>query len=236
MEDYQEKYMRGMQELFKYVEDPSYGDDTIFKYAAEKKEKEEKAWNASIQKWRGLSLEEYAKIDLSNGIIDLFDIGAEVFFMNNNTICSAKIKEIRIVISDYLKSVQYCVTPQKGKDIYIEHDATFASKEEIKEHLKLGIVNSKGYGDGYAKSDFKTSLESLKASRYSVKEFLIDKLGTLKWFIYDNTYTEKPITTIVIDIKSAKTDITYGFDFDGNKIDFRDIQLFDTKEELIDSL
>ena len=46
-------------------------------------------WTDSVQKWRGISFEDYIEIkEFHADVVDLFEVGAEVFFMQNNAVQS----------------------------------------------------------------------------------------------------------------------------------------------------
>ena len=67
---------------------------------AEQQQQQMQLWDASILKWRGISLEDFSKIDFKLGVFPAFDIGAEVYFMHNNKCMCGKIDKIRIFILD----------------------------------------------------------------------------------------------------------------------------------------
>ena len=199
--------------------------------------KMEELWNQSILKWRGVSLDDFRKIYYSQSSVAIFDVGAEVFFMNNNRCVCDKIKSINIYIKDGM-SVRYSV--ESIKDRRLDSDFVFASMEELKEHLRLGIVNPKGYGKGYGGSDFKTSVEDLQRSGYSIKHFDLLGVGRRIWIMHDNHCEEKPIYRTNIEINESEYNISYTLEFwNGYKSEYVDYpadKIFTTKEELLETI
>ena len=246
---YAEQCMDKMHQLFKVVEQlqtpegQAKFDKVIEEECRRIKEEQIKLWNASIQKWRGLSIEEYSSIDLRYGIVDLFKVGAEVFFVQDDVIQSGLIDKITIFINENEGGVRYDINKAKNR---IESSFVFASADEAKEHLRLGIVNPKGYGKGYGLSDFKTTVEDIQRTGYSVVKLDTLRLGTEKWIMKNNVPTRLPITCAFVEIAANGTSVKYklGYPDPYDTYNIRDCnseyytveQLFSKKEELIDSL
>ena len=150
-------------------------------------------WDTSILKWRGISLEDFAEINFKLGVFPAFDIGAEVYFMHNNKCMCSKINKIRIFISDSCGYVYYSIDTL-GREL--KSNLTFASKDELKEHLRL-CVESNSFGElkfgckkGYGVSDFRTSVEDIERTGYSIKRYDIPHIGSKFWVMVGNVCKE----------------------------------------------
>lgn len=168
----------------------------------------EQLWSESILKWRGVSLEDFMEIDVKRGVFPTFNIGAEVYFMHDNKCVCSKINKIEVgVFSKSSSSIRYYVDDIAGG---LDDGFVFASKEELKEHLMLGIVNplpldvqsyicenKRYYGKGYGASCFRTSMEDIKRTGYSIKRYDIQYIiGSKFWVMDNNTCVQYPLRHI----------------------------------------
>ena len=204
---------------------------------AEQQQQQMQLWDASILKWRGISLEDFSKIDFKLGVFPAFDIGAEVYFMHNNKCMCGKIDKIRIFISASESYVGYYIDTL-GKEL--NSNLTFASKDELKEHLRLGI-ESNSFGElsfgskmGYGVSDFRTSVEDIERTGYSIKQYDIHYIGSEFWVMVNNVCNEKTLRRIELEITQDGCKINYGLENWSQY--FSPNEIYTSKENLINSL
>lgn len=193
-------------------------------------------WDKSIQKWRGVTFDEF--IGIHGYSVDTFNVGADIYFMRENECKCGKIRGINIYIGKETR-VRYSVDSVNNERL--DSNFVFASKAELKEHLRLGIVNPTGFGKGYGASDFKTSSEDLLRTGYSIKHYdLPYGVGHRVWLMYDNICVEKCIEAVNIEVTEDGCDILFTLEFnDGhrsNYIDYSAEKLFNSKEELLTTL
>lgn len=212
------------------------GDAAIAKLEAEKR----KEYDASIMKWRGISFDEYFSLVYSSNQVDLFAIGAELWFIKDGVCRCSKVLKSEIYIHKGAKRVFYTF---EQNAVRLESHYVFASKDELDEHLRLGIVNPQGYGKGYGASNYRTNLEVLSRAGYSIQEFVLLPLGKKYWFIYKNNCICLPIESIQIISDSDGSCTTYGFSFTLDSLMceteirfFEEGQLFVSQEELLESM
>ena len=91
------------------------GYDAIAKAQDEFFDEVKNKWNDSVQKWRGISWEDYFNIETRADIVDLFAVGAEVFFMQNDAVQSGKIDKIEIYMHDGKHKVWYHIDSVKER-------------------------------------------------------------------------------------------------------------------------
>ena len=191
-------------------------------------------WNDSVQKWRGISFEDYIEIkEFHADVVDLFEVGSVVFFMQNNAVQSGKIDKIEISLHVGKHKVWYHIDSVKE---HLEDCSVFVSKDELKEFLK---INGK-----CGNSEFKTSVEDIRKTGYSISKLDVLHLGSKWWIMYNNAPEQHEISHIKIEIKEKETTILYGVDFPywqgsvqlDKTIYFTAEQLFREKEDLIKSL
>lgn len=204
---------------------------------AEQQQQQMQLWDTSILKWRGISLEDFAEINFKLGVFPAFDIGAEVYFMHDNKCMCGKINKIRIFISDSKGYVGYSIDTLGGE---LNSNLTFASKDELKEHLRL-CVESNRFGElkfgckkGYGVSDFRTSVEDIERTGYSIKRYDIPHIGSKYWVMVDNVCKEETLCSIELEITQDGCKINYGLKEWGQYSSPNEI--YTSKENLIDSL
>lgn len=210
------------------------GYDVIAKAQDEFFDEVKNKWNNSVQKWRGISYEDYFNIEETGAyVVDLFEVGAEVFFVQNNAVQSGKIDKIEIYLHDGKHKVWYHIDSVKER---MDSCSVFTSKDELKEYLK---INGK-----CGNSEFKTSVEDIRETGYSISELDVLHLGSKWWIMYNNAPEQHGISHIKIEYKEDERTVLYGVDFPDwqgsvqlNKtIYFTAEQLFSEKEDLIASL
>ena len=209
------------------------GYDAIAKAQDEYFDEVRNKWNDSVKKWRGISYEDYLNIETRADIVDLFAVGAEVFFMQNDAVQSGKIDKIEIYLHDGKHKVWYHIDSVKER---LEDSSVFTSKDELKEYL---ATNGKG-----SNSEFKTSVEDIRKTGYSISELDVLHLGSKWWIMYNNAPEQHGISHIKIEFKENERTVLYGVDIPDwqgsvqlNKtIYFTAEQLFSKKEDLIASL
>ena len=210
------------------------GYDAIAKAQDEFFDEVKNKWNNSVQKWRGISYEDYFNIEETCAyVVDLFAVGAEVFFMQNDAVQSGKIDKIEIYLHDGKHKVWYHIDSVKER---LDSCSVFTSKDELKEYLK---INGK-----CGNSEFKTSVEDIRETGYSISELDVLHLGSKWWIMYNNAPEQHGISHIKIEYKEDERTVLYGVDFPDwqgsvqlNKtIYFTAEQLFSEKEDLIASL
>lgn len=207
----------------------------------ETKERLEKEWVSSIMKWRGISFDDFLDYKNKSGVLYIFDVGPEVYFMQDNSIQSGVIDKIEISILEKKCNVWYCVASAKER---LEPSSVFASKDELKEALKIGMHNGALIiGDEYNKSDYTTPAEIIEKSGYSKKEFDILTINSKWWIMDENKCVHRPLSHILIEIVKEKVSIEYGLELEGRGMHcvsetkyFTREQLFAQKEDLINSL
>ena len=191
-------------------------------------------WNDSVKKWRGISYEDYFNIEETGAyVVDLFEVGAEVFFVQNDAVQSGKVDKIEIYLRDGKHKVWYHIDSVKER---LDGCSVFASKDELKEYLK---INGK-----CGNSEFKTSVEDIRETGYSINELDVWHLGSKWWIMYNNVPEQHGISHIKIEFKEDERTVLYGvdiLDWQGsvqlNKtIYFTTEQLFSEKEDLIASM
>lgn len=193
-------------------------------------------WDKSIQKWRGITFEDFLRIHGSS--VDTFNIGADIYFMRNNECECDKIRKIHIYIGEETR-VLYSVDSVKNERL--DSNFVFASKAELTEHLRLGIVNPSGYGKGYGALEFKTSSDDILRTGYSIKHYELPYgVGRRVWLMYDNMCVEKCIHSIHIEVTGGGSDVLYTLEFfDGHHskyIEYSADKLFGSKDELLSTL
>ena len=209
------------------------GYDAIAKAQDEYFDEVRNKWNDSAKKWRGISYEDYLNIETRADVMDLFEVGAEVFFVQNNAVQSGKIDKIEIYLHDGKHKVWYHVDSVKER---LEDSSVFTSKDELKEYL---ATNGK-----CGNSEFKTPVEDIRETGYSISELDVLHLGSKWWIMYNNAPEQHGISHIKIEFKEDERTVLYGVDFPDwqgsvqlNKtIYFTAEQLFSKKEDLIASL
>ena len=209
------------------------GYDVIAKAQDEYFDEVRNKWNDSVKKWRGISYEDYLNIETRADVMDLFEVGAEVFFVQNNAVQSGKIDKIEIYLHDGKHKVWYHVDSVKER---LEDSSVFTSKDELKEYL---ATNGK-----CGNSEFKTSVEDIRETGYSISELDVWHLGSKWWIMYNNAPEQHGISHIKIEFKEDERKVLYGVDIPDwqgsvqlNKtIYFTVEQLFSKKEDLIASL
>ena len=190
-------------------------------------------WNDSVKKWRGISWEDYFNIETGAYVMDLFEVGAEVFFVQNNAVHSGKVDKIEIYLHDSKHKVWYHIDSVKER---LDSCSVFTSKDELKEYLK---INGK-----CGNSEFKTPVEDIRKTGYSINELDVLHLGSKWWIMYNNAPEQHGISHIKIEYKEDERTVLYGVDIPDwqgsvqlNKtIYFTAEQLFGEKEDLIASL
>lgn len=198
-EDTLGEYLGQLMDM-KHHEELLYED--VAKHEAEKK----KQWDVSLQKRRGITFEDYCKIDFHNGVIDLYDVGAKVYYIENDCMCCDKIASIRVVISDHQSVIYQFVSGNT-----VESCRVYTSKEELLESLEKGWAHSLKMGNPYCSSDFQTSADSIAATGYAIRKFDFIHLGVQRKFIYDNKCEKRPISTIILVINEEGVNTSYGF-------------------------
>ena len=209
------------------------GYDAIAKAQDEYFDEVRNKWNDSVKKWRGISYEDYLNIETRADVMDLFEVGAEVFFVQNNAVQSGKIDKIEIYLHDGKHKVWYHVDSVKER---LEDSSVFTSKDELKEYL---ATNGK-----CGNSEFKTPVEDIRETGYSISELDILHLGSKWWIMYNNAPEQHGISHIKIEFKEDERTVLYGVDFPDwqgsvqlNKTIYCTAeQLFSKKEDLIASL
>ena len=209
------------------------GYDAIAKAQDEFFDEVKNKWNDSVQKWRGISYEDYFNIETGAYVMDLFEVGAEVFFVQNNAVQSGKVDKIEIYLHDGKHKVWYHIDSVKER---LDSCSVFTSKDELKEYL---ATNGK-----CANSEFKTPVEDIRKTGYSINELDVWYLGSKWWIMYNNAPEQHGISHIKIEYKEDERTVLYGVDFPDwqgsvqlNKtIYFTAEQLFSKKEDLIASL
>ena len=209
------------------------GYDAIAKAQDEYFDEVRNKWNDSVKKWRGISYEDYLNIETRADVMDLFEVGAEVFFVQNNAVQSGKIDKIEIYLHDGKHKVWYHVDSVKER---LEDSYVFTSKDELKEYL---ATNGK-----CGNSEFKTPVEDIRETGYSISELDVLHLGSKWWIMYNNAPEQHGISHIKIEFKEDERTVLYGVDIPDwqgsaqlNKtIYFTAEQLFSEKEDLIASL
>ena len=198
-------------------------------------QKKRELWNESILKWRGVSFDEFT--GLYGSTVATFDVGAEVYFMNNDECVCDKVQAVHIFID---KETRVLYSVDSIKDRRLDSDFVFVSKVELEEHLRLGIVNPRGYGKGYGASDFKTAIEDVQRTGYSIKHYDVLSVASRVWVMHDNKCEEKYIHSIHIEITEDGQNISYVFEFwngyHSEYIHFPADKVFTTKEELLKTL
>lgn len=207
------------------------------RYFEEEIAEQQQLWDTSILKWRGISLEDFAEINFELGVFPAFDIGAEVYFMHNNKCMCSKINKIRVFISDSSGYVGYSIDTLGGE---LNSNLTFASKDELKEHLRL-CVKSDSFGKfmfgcekGYGVSDFRTSVEDIERTGYSIKRYDIPHIGSKFWIMVGNVCKEETLNRIELEITQDGCKINYGLE--GWSHYFSPNEIYTSKENLIGSL
>ena len=209
------------------------GYDAIAKAQDEFFDEVKNKWNDSVQKWRGISYEDYLNIETRSYVVDLFAVGAEVFFMQNDAVQSGKIDKIEIYLHDGRHKVWYHIDSVKER---LDSCSVFTSKDELKEYLK---INGK-----CSISEFKTSVEDIRETGYSISELDVLHLGSKWWIMYNNAPEQHGISHIKIEFKEDERTVLYGVDFPDwqgsvqldKTIYFTAEQLFREREDLIKSL
>ncbi len=210
------------------------GYDAIAKAQDEFFDEVKNKWNDSVKKWRGISYEDYLNIEETGAyVVDLFEVGAEVFFVQNDAVQSGKVDKIEIYLRDGKHKVWYHIDSVKER---LDGCSVFASKDELKEYLK---INGK-----CGNSEFKTSVEDIRETGYSINELDVWHLGSKWWIMYNNAPEQHEISHIKIEFKEDERTVLYGvdiLDWQGsvqlNKtIYFTTEQLFSEKEDLIASM
>ena len=198
-------------------------------------QKKRELWNESILKWRGVSFDEFT--GLYGSTVATFDVGAEVYFMNNDECVCDKVQAVHIFID---KETRVLYSVDSIKDRRLDSDFVFVSKVELEEHLRLGIVNPRGYGKGYGASDFKTAIEDVQRTGYSIKHYDVLSVASRVWVMHDNKCEEKYIHSIHIEITEDGQNISYVFEFwngyHSEYIPYPADKVFTTKEELLKTL
>lgn len=191
-------------------------------------------WNDSVKKWRGISYEDYFNIEETGAyVVDLFEVGAEVFFVQNNAVQSGKIDKIEIYLRNGKHKVWYHIDSVKER---LDSCSVFASKDELKEYL---ATNGK-----CANSEFKTPIEDIRKTGYSISELDVLHLGSKWWIMYNNAPEQHGISHIKIEYKEDERTVLYGVDIPDwqgsvqldKTIYFTAEQLFREREDLIKSL
>lgn len=220
-----------LQNILNLANDTSELDRAIEQEYRRKKE----LWNESILKWRGVSFDEFT--GLYGSTVATFDVGAEVYFMNNDKCVCDKVKAVHIFID---KETRVLYSVDSIKDRRLDSDFVFVSKVELEEHLRLGIVNPRGYGKGYGASDFKTAIEDVQRTGYSIKHYDVLSVGSRVWVMHDNKCEEKYIHRIHIEITEDGQNISYVFEFwnghSSEYIPYLANKVFATKEELLKTI
>ena len=209
------------------------GYDAIAKAQDEYFDEVRNKWNDSVKKWRGISYEDYLNIETRTDVMDLFEVGAEVFFVQNNAVQSGKIDKIEIYLHDGKHKVCYHIDSVKER---LDSCSVFTSKDELKEYL---ATNAK-----CGNSEFNTSVEDIREKGYSISELDVLHLGSKWWIMYNNAPEQHGISHIKIEFKEDERTVLYGVDFPDwqgsvqlNKtIYFTAEQLFREREDLIKSL
>lgn len=209
------------------------GYDAIAKAQDEYFDEVRNKWNDSVKKWRGISYEDYLNIETGAYVVDLFEVGTEVFFVQNNAVQSGKIDKIEIYLHDGKHKVWYHIDSVKER---LEDSSVFTSKDELKEYL---ATNGK-----CGNSEFKTPVEDIRETGYSISELDVLHLGSKWWIMYNNAPEQHEISHIKIEFNEDERTVLYGVDFPDwqgsvqlNKtIYFTAEQLFSKKEDLIASL
>lgn len=206
----------------------------------------EQLWDASILKWRGVSLEDFKNIDFRLGRFPTFDIGAEVYFMHDNKCVCSKINKIEVGVFSESSSIRYYVDDKAGG---LDDGFVFASKEELKEHLMLErprplpldinpyLSGEECYrGKGYGASSFRTSTEDIKRTGYSIKQYDIQhRIGSKFWVMDNNTCVQHLLNHIKLEITQDKCIISYGLEFNVPRY-YMPTEIYQSKKELIDTL
>ena len=209
------------------------GYDAIAKAQDEYFDEVRNKWNDSVKKWRGISYEDYLNIETRADIVDLFAVGAEVFFMQNDAVRSGKIDKIEIYLRNGKHKVWYHIDSVKER---LDGCSVFTSKDELKEYL---ATNGK-----CANSEFKTPVEDIRKTGYSINELEVWHLWSKWWIMYNNAPEQHGISHIKIEYKEDERTFLYGVDFPDwqgsvqldKTIYFTAEQLFREKEDLIKSL
>ena len=167
------------------------GYDALSKAQDEYFDEVRNKWNDSVKKWRGISYEDYFNIEETGAyVVDLFEVGAEVFFVQNNAVQSGKIDKIEIYLHDGKHKVWYHIDSVKER---LEDSSVFTSKDELKEYL---AANGK-----CGNSEFKTSVEDIRETGYSISELDVLHLGSKWWIMYNNAPEQHGISHIKIEFK-----------------------------------
>lgn len=200
-------------------------------------------YDRSIQKRRGLTLEEYRLIK-NHDAFDLFGIGAELFYMHDNKVCSGFVKSIEIRIFETTgfgspEEVRYHIHYFLHKDDCPCYGAPgpeklFVSKAELIDDIRSRVYRSR--------SSYEESKENLEKVGFGLKKFTTRRLKSTGWYMHDNFPVQQKIDEIKITIDAEGEHVMYGLQFSGrDKYStetryFSDAELYLTADELIDTL
>ena len=141
-------------------------------------------------------------------------------------------------VSDKMQHIAYKITPAEAETHVkgMRPAGQHWTYKQVKEYL---ATNGK-----CGNSEFKTSVEDIRETGYSISELDVLHLGSKWWIMYNNAPEQHDISHIKIEFKEDERTVLYGVDFPDwqgsvqldKTIYFTAEQLFREKEDLIKSL